>query len=75
MKRPYVFTLEDWKLIGDLFLELSTELDLHYDDSDMNALASSFAIIKQGVALLERANFDAHPDVRNVLARFNKARQ
>lgn len=75
MKRPHVFTLEDRKLIGDLLLELATELDLHYDDSDMNALTPSFAIIKQGIALLERANFDAHPDVRNVLARFNKSRQ
>ena len=75
MKRPYIFTLEDRKLIGDLLLELATELDLHYGEEDLPSLAPSFVIMKEAIALLERASCNAHPDVIQIVARFNKARQ
>lgn len=75
MTRRYVLTDEDKKLIDDLLLDLATELDLHYDEEDFHALVPSFALIKNTVALLKRAEFEAHPDIHNVLARFNKARQ
>src|SRR5262249_13959916 len=75
MKRPYALTREDKKLIGDLLLELATELDLHYEDGEFYALKPAFIIIKNGVALLERVDFDPHPDVLQVLARFNKSHQ
>ena len=74
MKR-YELSREDGKLICSLLLEFATELDLHYNDGDLNALTPSFAIIKDALALLKRANFEVHPDVINILARYNKSRQ
>lgn len=65
----------DKEIISSLLLELSTELDLHYDDEDMFALTPSFKVIKDGVRLLERLGHPIHPDVMRILARYNKGHQ
>ncbi|RWM32577.1 MAG: hypothetical protein EOR77_21340 [Mesorhizobium sp.] len=65
----------DKEIINKLLLELATELDLHYDDEDMFALAPTFMVIKDGVKLLSRVGYSVHPDVERILARFNKSHQ
>lgn len=66
---------EDKQIIDALLLELATELDLHYDDGDLHALAGSFSAVKKGIALLERLDFQVHRDVYALAARFNKSHQ
>lgn len=73
--RTYTLTSDDGKLIDTLLLELATEIDLHYDDEDLCALAPTFSIIKQGIALLERAKFQAHPDVHKIFVRYSRQHQ
>ncbi|RWH50245.1 MAG: hypothetical protein E5X40_06660 [Mesorhizobium sp.] len=65
----------DKEVINKLLLELATELDLHYNDEDMFALTPSFSVIKDGVKLLNRVGYPVHPDVKRILARFNKSHQ
>ncbi|MDQ6437561.1 hypothetical protein RB623_26205 [Mesorhizobium sp. LHD-90] len=72
---PYTLTEEDKKLIGDLLLELCVELDMHYDDTDMHALKSSFELIGKGVALLGRLSVTAHPDINAIQSRYNRSNQ
>jgi len=66
---------DEKEIIGKLLLELAVELDLHYEDEDMFALAPSFNLIKEGCSLLEKLGHNVHPDVYKILARYNKARQ
>ncbi|WP_353645696.1 hypothetical protein [Mesorhizobium sp. WSM2239] len=71
----HTITDEDLQTINELLLELATELDLHYDDEDMFALAPSFQRIKKGCALLEKLNHTIHPDVLKIIARYNRTNQ
>lgn len=73
--KDYKLTAADKELINKLLLELATELDLHYDDEDMFALAPSFLVIKEGCVLLERLQSTPHPDILKVLSRYNKSNQ
>lgn len=75
VRKPYILTTEDKELLNALILDLATELDLHYDDEDMHALFQSFSIIKEAIALLERAACQPHLDILAVVARFNKTNQ
>ena len=74
-KNAYQLTDRDKETISALTLELVTELDLHYDDEDMHALASSFVVVKDAVALLQRCNAPMNPDISAVIGRFNRSRQ
>ncbi|MEX0409331.1 hypothetical protein ABGN05_27185 [Aquibium sp. LZ166] len=74
-KNAYQLTDRDKETISALTLEFVTELDLHYDDEDMHALASSFVVVKDAVALLQRCNAHMNPDISAVIGRFNRSRQ
>lgn len=71
----YKITSEEVETVSALLLDLATELDLHYDDEDMFALAPSFQIIKRVCALLERLDHEVHPSVLNIIARYNRTNQ
>jgi hypothetical protein len=74
-KPRYYLTGRDKDLLNVLVHDLATEIDLHYDDEDLHAVSGSFSILKHGLALLERAGCRIHPDIRAVIARYDKARQ
>ncbi|MBN8244680.1 hypothetical protein JF546_16815 [Nitratireductor aquimarinus] len=75
MPKNQIVTDHDKEVVNHLLLELATELDLHYDEEDMFALAPSFKTIKEGVSMLERWGAEVHPDVQKVVARYNRANQ
>jgi hypothetical protein len=54
-------------IISNLVLDLSTEIDLHYETEDLRALTASFEALAAGAALLEQHNRplpDAYAHIR-----------
>lgn len=74
-RTSYTLTTKDKELVNALVLELATEIDLHYDDADLHALSRTFSIIKDSVALLQRADCRVHPDILAIVLRYNRTRQ
>lgn len=69
---PFKITKEQAEIINDLLVELSSELDLHYEDEDFFALTPTIEKMKIAANLLEEAGFDT-PDVyKHVLRRFHR---
>lgn len=42
------------KIIADLMSELSTEIDLHYDDDDFASLSTTFDKLREAAAVMEQ---------------------
>lgn len=73
--KPYILTNEDKDLLNALILDLATEIDLHYDSTDLPALYQSFSIIKDAVALLQRADCQPHPDILAIVTKYDRSKQ
>lgn len=71
----YTLTTNDKDILNALVLELASELDLHYEDEDMHALSKTFSVIKDAIALIERAGFQPHSDILAIVARYNRTQQ
>lgn len=55
-----------------LLLELSSELDLHYDDEDLHALTPTIETLRAAATLMADAGYDA-PDVyHHIVGRFER---
>lgn len=61
------------KVLTDLLRELSSELDLHYDDEDFHALKPTIETLRQAVALMTDAGHKAPKVYHHVMRRFEQA--
>lgn len=69
-KPRYYLTSKDKNLLNVLVHILAIDIDLRGDDEDLHAGSGSVLILKEGLALLERAGCRIHPDIWEVAARY-----
>jgi len=62
-------------LLIDLLRELSSELDLHYEDDELPAAASTMAVMQRAANVLERNGFTAPDSYQHILGRFAGGRR
>ena len=61
------------KVLTDLLRELSSELDLHYDDEDFHALERTIKTLRQAATLMMDAGHKAPEVYHHVMGRFEQA--
>lgn len=61
------------KVLTDLLRELSSELDLHYDDEDFHALKATIETLRQAATLMTDAGHKAPEVYHHVMGRFERA--
>ncbi|MER9403396.1 hypothetical protein NKI36_04955 [Mesorhizobium caraganae] len=61
------------KVLTDLLRELSSELDLHYDDHDFHALNSTIETLRRAANLMTDAGHEAPEVYHHVMGRFERA--
>ncbi|RWP54376.1 hypothetical protein [Mesorhizobium sp.] len=60
------------KVLTDLLRELSSELDLHYDDADLHACEPTIKTLQRAAKMMTDAGYKT-PDVyRHVMGRFER---
>ncbi|MER9397500.1 hypothetical protein NKI46_05090 [Mesorhizobium sp. M0615] len=60
------------KVLTDLLRELSSELDLHYDDHDFHALKSTIETLRRAANLMKDAGHEAPEVYHHVMGRFER---
>lgn len=61
------------KVLTDLLRELSSELDLHYDDQDFHALESTIGTLRRAAKMMANAGHEAPEVYHHVIGRFDRA--
>jgi len=61
------------KVLTDLLRELSSELDLHYDDEDFHAVKATIETLRQAATLMTDAGHEAPEVYHHVMRRFERA--
>lgn len=67
------FDSKDTTTIVDLITELSTEIDLQYDDDDLPAVEASIAVLRAASNLLVRLGGEIPEACIHVIRRFEAA--
>ncbi|MBZ9984091.1 MULTISPECIES: hypothetical protein [unclassified Mesorhizobium] len=60
------------KVLTDLLRELSSELDLHYEDEDFHALKPTIETLRQAATLMKDAGHEAPEVYHHVMGRFER---
>lgn len=55
-----------------LLRELSSELDLHYDDEDLHALGSTITTMQRAANMMTEAGYEAPEVYHHMLGRFER---
>lgn len=61
--------------ILDLIEEMSTEIDLYYEDENLAAAAPAFAKMERLVGMLHSVGIEPGEAYKHIVARYNKSRQ
>lgn len=61
--------------IVDVMVELSSELDLHYEDSDFFALGPTIEKMKTMAELLEKDGYPLPDAYKHIVSRYHRHRQ
>lgn len=62
-------------LVGQLMVELATELDLHYEEPDLFALTPTIEVLKRGAKFLADSGHSIPAEVEHILGRYHRASQ
>lgn len=60
------------KVLTDLLRELSSELDLHYDDHDFHALSQTIDTLRRAATLMTNAGHKTPEVYHHVMGRFER---
>ncbi|BCH07370.1 hypothetical protein MesoLj131c_16280 [Mesorhizobium sp. 131-3-5] len=60
-------------LLTDLLRELSSELDLHYDDVDLHACGSTIKTLERAAKVMTDAGYEAPEVYHHLVDRFERA--
>jgi hypothetical protein len=59
-------------VLTDLLLELSSELDLHYDDQDLHAIKPTIETLRRAAAVVTDAGYEAPEVYHHIVSRFER---
>ncbi len=61
------------KLVADLLRELSSEMDLHYEDNELPATAETIDVVRRGAAALKLGGHRIPEACEHILHRFDQS--
>ena len=60
------------KVLTDLLRELSSELDLHYDDEDLHAVKPTIEALRRAAGLMTQAGYRVPKIYHHIVGRFDR---